>query len=118
MKQNFCKAWMIVPGLLLASSGAQLRAQAPPSAQANQPAANQPASQPEQQAQPTPQLKVSPLKALQNFEPEANAEYELGAGDVITLNFPTRPELVGQRSGGGAGWTYNAAARGIYQSCR
>lgn len=40
-----------------------------------------------------PTLKVSPLKALQNFEPPANAEYQLGPGDEISLDFPGHPEL-------------------------
>lgn len=40
-----------------------------------------------------PTLKVSPLKALENFEPAANAEYQLGPGDEIALNFPGHPEL-------------------------
>lgn len=40
-----------------------------------------------------PTLKVSPLKALENFEPAANAEYELGPGDEIALDFPGHPEL-------------------------
>ncbi len=93
MMRTLLKAWMISLCLLLAGNPLELRAQ--PAAQANQPSAavNQPANQPAPQTQTTPELKISPLKALQNFEPEANAEYELGAGDVITLNFPTRPEL-------------------------
>jgi polysaccharide export outer membrane protein len=41
----------------------------------------------------TPQLKLSPTKALENFEPDANAEYELGPGDEITLDVPGHPEL-------------------------
>jgi len=44
-----------------------------------------------------PQLKVSPLKALEKFEPAANEEYELGAGDEISLDFPGRPELGGKK---------------------
>lgn len=40
-----------------------------------------------------PTLKVSPLKALENFEPAANAEYELGPGDEISLDFPGHPEM-------------------------
>jgi polysaccharide export outer membrane protein len=41
----------------------------------------------------TPQLKISPMKTLQNFEPAENEEYELGPGDEISLDFPGRPEL-------------------------
>ena len=45
----------------------------------------------------TPQLKQSPMKTLQNFEPAENEEYELGPGDEISLDFPGRPELSGKR---------------------
>ena len=44
-----------------------------------------------------PQLKVSPMKALQNFEPAENEEYALGPGDEISLDFPGRPELGGKK---------------------
>lgn len=43
-----------------------------------------------------PQLKQSPLKQLQNFEPAADAEYELGPGDQISIDFPGHPELTGK----------------------
>ncbi|MBV8436656.1 MAG: polysaccharide export protein [Silvibacterium sp.] len=42
---------------------------------------------------PTPQLKLSPEKQLQKFEPAIDEEYTLGAGDEISLDFPGRPEL-------------------------
>jgi polysaccharide biosynthesis/export protein len=45
----------------------------------------------------SPQLKVSPMKALQNFEPAENEEYALGPGDEISLEFPGRPELSGKK---------------------
>src|ERR1700691_6263535 len=48
-------------------------------------------------ASSTPQLKVSPMKTLQNFEPAENEEDELGPGDEISLDFPGRPELSGRR---------------------
>jgi polysaccharide export outer membrane protein len=44
-----------------------------------------------------PQLKQSPMKVLQNFEPAANEEYTLGPGDEISLDFPGRPELSGKK---------------------
>jgi polysaccharide biosynthesis/export protein len=44
-----------------------------------------------------PQLKLSPSKLLQKFEPAANEEYTLGPGDEISLDFPGRPELSGKR---------------------
>jgi polysaccharide export outer membrane protein len=40
-----------------------------------------------------PQLKLSPSKVLQNFEPPVGEEYTIGPGDQITLDFPGRPEL-------------------------
>ena len=44
-----------------------------------------------------PELKLSPARTLQNFEPAANEEYELGPGDEISLDFPGRPELSGKK---------------------
>ena len=46
-----------------------------------------------QQGPAAPQLKVSPMQALKDFEPAQGAEYELGPGDALTLDFPGRPEL-------------------------
>jgi polysaccharide biosynthesis/export protein len=45
----------------------------------------------------SPQLKLSPMKTLQNFEPAENEEYALGPGDEISLDFPGRPELDGKK---------------------
>jgi polysaccharide biosynthesis/export protein len=50
------------------------------------------AAAPDQQPA-TPQLKLSQEKQLQSFEPAADEEYQLGAGDEISLDFPGRPEL-------------------------
>ena len=44
-----------------------------------------------------PQLKLSPMKALQNFEPAVNEEYSLGPGDEISLEFTGHPELSGKK---------------------
>jgi polysaccharide biosynthesis/export protein len=44
-----------------------------------------------------PQLKISPMKALQDFEPAANEEYSLGPGDEISLEFTGHPELSGKK---------------------
>jgi polysaccharide export outer membrane protein len=44
-----------------------------------------------------PQLKVSPMRALQDFEPAANEEYSLGPGDEISLEFTGHPELSGKK---------------------
>ncbi len=45
------------------------------------------------QAQPTPELKPSPLETLRKFEPERNEEYRIGKGDEITIDFAGRPEM-------------------------
>jgi polysaccharide biosynthesis/export protein len=73
---------LLFTGLLLAASAKVLVAQASP--------ADEPASS-------TPQLKVSPMKALQTFEPAEGEEYALGPGDEISLEFPGRPELGGKK---------------------
>lgn len=62
-------------------------------------ASAEPGAQPLQQTQetaantPDPQLKLSPLEALRRFEPAADEEYTLGAGDEISIEFPGRAEL-------------------------
>lgn len=40
-----------------------------------------------------PTLKLSSTEALRRFEPPADEEYTLGAGDEISIEFPGRPEL-------------------------
>lgn len=40
-----------------------------------------------------PKLKLSPMAILRNFEPPADEEYTLGAGDEISIQYPGRPEL-------------------------
>jgi polysaccharide export outer membrane protein len=40
-----------------------------------------------------PKLKLSPTATLRNFEPPADEEYTLGAGDEISILYPGRPEL-------------------------
>ena len=40
-----------------------------------------------------PQLKISPLRALKEFEPPIDEAYELGAGDTIDLYVAGHPEL-------------------------
>jgi polysaccharide export outer membrane protein len=42
---------------------------------------------------PNPVLSVRDDKVLDNFQPPLNEEYTLGAGDEITLDFPTQPDL-------------------------
>ena len=42
-----------------------------------------------------PSLTLRNQKTLESFEPAANEEYRLGAGDQITLDFPGHLELVG-----------------------
>lgn len=45
----------------------------------------------ENRADPT--LKLSPLETLRRFEPPADEEYTLGAGDEISIQYPGRAEL-------------------------
>jgi polysaccharide export outer membrane protein len=49
-----------------------------------------------QQQPPAPSLQSNPIAALQAFEPSANAPYQLGRGDEITVDAIGRPELTGQ----------------------
>jgi polysaccharide export outer membrane protein len=47
-----------------------------------------------------PKLKLSPTKVLEAFEPSADAEYELGPGDEISLDVPGHAELTGKHTVG------------------
>jgi polysaccharide export outer membrane protein len=40
-----------------------------------------------------PTLKVNPIDALRNFEPDVNEEYRLGRGDEIAVDFAGRSDL-------------------------
>ncbi|WP_263360080.1 polysaccharide biosynthesis/export family protein [Acidicapsa ligni] len=92
MKSAFSFTHLACATLTLVLSTASLVAQQPASATATQ--QPKPAlPQLGEQQTPEPTLKLSPQKTLESFEPPANAEYELGAGDVISLDFPGRPEL-------------------------
>ncbi|MGD0097324.1 MAG: polysaccharide biosynthesis/export family protein [Terracidiphilus sp.] len=48
---------------------------------------------PDQETQADPKLKLSPIEALRKFEPAADEEYTLGAGDEISIQYPGRPDL-------------------------
>jgi polysaccharide biosynthesis/export protein len=72
-------------------------------AQATLPADPQEHSDPAQEVQQvrqtgmentSPSLKLNPSEALRRFQPAADEEYTLGAGDEISVQFPGRPELV------------------------
>jgi polysaccharide export outer membrane protein len=56
----------------------------------------QPAPAPAAASDTDPQLKLSPTKVLESFEPAADAEYELGPGDEISINVPGHAELTGK----------------------
>jgi polysaccharide biosynthesis/export protein len=71
-------------------------------AQATSPADTQEHSNPAQEVQQprqteientSPSLKLNPSEALRRFQPSAEEEYTLGAGDEISVQFPGRPEL-------------------------
>lgn len=77
---------------LVSSSAAQTVHPAAPQGQSN------PAPDVQQVRQPgientKPSLKLNQRDALSKFEPAADEEYTLGAGDEITIQFPGRPEL-------------------------
>jgi polysaccharide export outer membrane protein len=76
------KEILLFAGLLLTVNGNMVLAQTSTSGDA--PASN-------------PQLKLSPMKTLQSFEPAENEEYALGPGDEISLDFPGHPELTGKK---------------------
>jgi polysaccharide export outer membrane protein len=42
---------------------------------------------------PNPVLSVRDEKVLDSFQPPVNEEYTLGAGDELSLDFPTQPDL-------------------------
>ena len=71
-------------------------------AQATLAAAPQEHSEPAQEVQQvrqtaientSPTLKLNPSEALRKFQPAADEEYTLGAGDEISVQFPGRPDL-------------------------
>lgn len=87
----------LVLGLMLPGCAPYCFAQASAAVSAATPAAT--ASQPSNgDSTPDPQLKISPLKALENFEPPIGEEYELGPGDEIGIDVPGHPELSGKHT--------------------
>lgn len=46
-----------------------------------------------QQMASSTELKPNPTVAMRDFEPPANADYELGRGDQISIDFGGRPEM-------------------------
>ena len=68
---------------------ASLQAQEP----AATPASPTPASAAQVPNPNEPTLTIRSEEALKSFQPAADAEYELGAGDEISMDFPGRPEL-------------------------
>ena len=82
MKKEMLPVRLFFAGLLLAMNANMVLAQ---TSTTGDPAAS------------SPQLKISPMKTLQNFEPAENEEYALGPGDEISLDFPGHPELSGKK---------------------
>lgn len=80
-------------GLVLSSSLIAAHAQPPSTQQGGQPPAAT------GQLQKDPELKLSPEKALEAFQPAADEPYRLGPGDEFTLDFPGRPELTKEGTG-------------------
>ena len=82
--KSFLSSIPVCITLLLGIPAGSLLAQTTPPAQTVQASASVPTD---------PQLKISPLKQLQNFEPPADEEYQLGSGDTIDLYIAGHPEL-------------------------
>jgi polysaccharide biosynthesis/export protein len=82
MKPTVLAARLLFAGLLLAATATTILGQE---------------STADSSATSDPQLKLSPMKLLQKFEPAADEQYALGAGDEISLDFPGHPELGGKR---------------------
>ncbi len=82
MKKEMLPVRLLFAGMLLAVNGTTVLAQTSTSGDA---------------AASNPQLKISPMKTLQSFEPAENEEYALGPGDEISLDFPGHPELSGKK---------------------
>lgn len=80
---GFSSVGLLLVGAASGSLGQQSSSDAQPGQEA----------QAQGQAQGDPQLKISPMKALQNFEPPVDEEYTVGPGDELGLDFPARPEL-------------------------
>jgi polysaccharide export outer membrane protein len=75
-------------------SAAQVSPQAPPTQVDGSPAKHDEGASESGIENPSPPaLKLSPIATLRKFEPAADEEYTLGAGDQISVQFPGRPEL-------------------------
>ena len=94
MKSRYANLQLTCAALAMALSAAQLTAQQPDASPAH--ASVPPSNLAATVAVPNdPTLTMRNQKALESFEPAADEEYRLGAGDEITLDFPGRPELAG-----------------------
>jgi polysaccharide export outer membrane protein len=95
MKSGYSLMQMACAALAMGFSAASLAGQQPvgqPAVVATAPASDL-ADAPSHPNDPT--LTLRNQKTLENFEPSADEEYRLGAGDEIALDFPGRPELAG-----------------------
>jgi polysaccharide export outer membrane protein len=102
MNSGFSTLQLTFAALALGLSAAHVSAQqSATQPDASQPAAPAPTAFPSSPVQPSePALTVRNQKALENFEPPADEEYTLGAGDELTLSFAGRPELDGKTAVG------------------
>jgi polysaccharide export outer membrane protein len=98
MNSGFSTLQLAFAALALGLSAAHVSAQqSATQPDASQPAAPAPTAFAGSPTQPNePALTVRNQKALENFEPRADEEYTLGAGDELTLSFAGRPELDGK----------------------
>jgi polysaccharide biosynthesis/export protein len=96
MKSAFSPIQLTCAMLALGLSASSLHGQLPSAQPSTSPSTFATVTQ--QPIEPT--LTLRDQKALESFEPAANEEYTLGAGDEITLDFPGRPELAGKKTVG------------------
>ena len=69
------------------------QAQTPGPSQPDDTSKQAPATQTSVADATVPTLKINPIDALRNFEPDVNEEYRLGRGDEIAVDFAGRPDL-------------------------
>ena len=96
MKRRICFSCVLLILCVAARLAAQTAAQAPADDKAliESPIRAQETTQRPSETATDPTLKENPLETLRKFEPAADAEYQLGKGDEITVDFAGRPEML------------------------
>ncbi len=89
---TLCGFAVLALGVFYARPAGAAQAGDKPSAKDSQPSV-QTTADTSQESLPNPKLKLSPIETLRKFEPSADEEYTLGAGDDISIEYPGRPDL-------------------------